>query len=97
MNYINFISEKQVENLVASGEYFGKFYEVDIPNQFFTKDTESGKYILHSDTAEFQEFIKRITKTIGYYYDINIYTAKVVWKLTEGEDGEKYIEFTIEE
>lgn len=170
----NFISKEEVERLVENSEYD----EVDIPMQFFTKDTESGKYILHSDTAEFQDFVKkvkeevfyqnrdilradhltdivydfsldksglgkltftnygyylcergvsqkivhiievylpqplknkgendeefqefieRMTKQVGYEYDIDIDTAKVVWKLTEDEYGEKVIEFTIEE
>ena len=58
----NFISKEEVERLVENSEYD----EVDIPMQFFTKDTESGKYILHSDTAEFQDFVKKVKEEVFY-------------------------------
>ena len=179
MKKIDFVSEQEVKNLVANGDFYGYHYGIDIPMQFYTKDTESGKYILHSDTAEFQdfiekvkeevfhqcfegnvfeetnlediicdfklgtsglgklffstyddylgnilkcekivrtfkiilpqslknkgendkefqEFIKRTTKTIGYVYRVDTDTATIDWKLSENKYGEKVIELTIE-
>lgn len=62
MKKINFISKEEVERLVENSEYD----EVDIPMQFFTKDTESGKYILQANTAEFQDFLEKV-KEEAYY------------------------------
>lgn len=56
----NFISEKEVKRLVENSEYD----EVDIPMQFFTKDTESGIYILQANTAEFQDFVKKVKEEL---------------------------------
>ena len=62
----NFISKEEVKNLVENCRCNGYHSVIDIPMQFYTKDTESGKYILHSDTAEFQDFVKKVKEEAFY-------------------------------
>lgn len=60
-----FVSEQEVKNLVERGDYWCKtYYTVDIPMQFFTKNRKSGMYILHSETEQFQDFVKKVKEEL---------------------------------
>jgi hypothetical protein len=92
----NFISKEEVKNLVENCDFYGYYYGIDIPMQFYTKDTESGKYILHSDTAEFQDFIEKVKEEVFHQNKVKGAEQKedIIYLGYEVKDGRLVLPFT---
>lgn len=95
MKKINFVTEEQVKNLVANGEYdkYG-YYLVDIPNQFYNPNNLFEE--IQANTAEFQDFLEKAKEEAFHQNKVKGAEQKedIIYLGYEIKDGRFVLTFT---